>query len=413
MRNSSWIFALVFAFAMAACAVEEPKEASNFVGQYRLVFETPTHHLPVQFEIVERKKGVLEAFFDNGRDTFFLETPSFLGKDTLLLKTPIYNTSFQLYFNVTLDTLLGVWINEEALRFDVPVFALKNKPVFNAQSESAVLPFNRFKAEFLNIYKRTYPAIGVFEQDPKTLAVFGTFATQFGDYRALKGGLFNDTLKLSAFDGVRISYFFAPLKGDSLVQGILVNQKGISATWYGVANDTFLLQSPDAITTFTPTKTFQAKAMNLDGQWEPLSVNNHKLTIVQISGTWCPNCKDETKFLNQLMEKYQENGLAVKSIFFERGTNPDTTAILSRLTQYKETLGANFPYFYAGEPKKEVVENTFLGLENFYSYPSTLFVKQNGEVAVVYSGFYGPQTGELHHLHLQKIESEVRTLLGI
>ena len=48
----------------------------------------------------------------------------------------------------------------------------------------------------------------------------------------------------------------------------------------------------------------------------------NKVVIVQILGSWCPNCMDETNFLvNTYYPKYHSQGVEVVGLAYERTTD--------------------------------------------------------------------------------------------
>ena len=40
--------------------------------------------------------------------------------------------------------------------------------------------------------------------------------------------------------------------------------------------------------------------------------------MLQLSGTWCPNCKDETKFLAPWYEKNKDRGVEIIGLAYEK-----------------------------------------------------------------------------------------------
>ena len=43
-----------------------------------------------------------------------------------------------------------------------------------------------------------------------------------------------------------------------------------------------------------------------------------KVVLVNITGSWCPNCHDEAPFLEALYEKYHDQGLEIVALDFEQ-----------------------------------------------------------------------------------------------
>jgi thiol-disulfide isomerase/thioredoxin len=52
-----------------------------------------------------------------------------------------------------------------------------------------------------------------------------------------------------------------------------------------------------------------------------------KVYLAIITGTWCPNCHDETPYLVRLYEKYHSHGLEIVTLDFEE---PEQQKDLSR-----------------------------------------------------------------------------------
>ena len=51
---------------------------------------------------------------------------------------------------------------------------------------------------------------------------------------------------------------------------------------------------------------------NLDSEYE------NKVKIIQIMGTWCPNCRDESEFLKNYLTEHPNQDLKVIAITFEQ-----------------------------------------------------------------------------------------------
>lgn len=51
-------------------------------------------------------------------------------------------------------------------------------------------------------------------------------------------------------------------------------------------------------------------------------------------GTWCPNCKDETTYLLEYLQKHPDPGFEIVGVAFERHT--EVPKALEALKTYKE-----------------------------------------------------------------------------
>ena len=73
----------------------------------------------------------------------------------------------------------------------------------------------------------------------------------------------------------------------------------------------------------------------------------HKVVIISITGTWCPNCHDEAPFLSELYEQYRGLGLEIVALSFEEAAQLQDPA---RLKAYAARYGIGYPMLLAGLP---------------------------------------------------------------
>jgi thiol-disulfide isomerase/thioredoxin len=113
--------------------------------------------------------------------------------------------------------------------------------------------------------------------------------------------------------------------------------------------------------------------------------------VIQIMGTWCPNCLDETRFL---VELYNQSELKPKiiALCFERGD--DQQIQWERINKVKRNLNVPYPMLLAGKADKDAATKLFPFLDKISSFPTTLFLNKNHEVVGIHTGFNGPATGE-------------------
>jgi thiol-disulfide isomerase/thioredoxin len=116
-----------------------------------------------------------------------------------------------------------------------------------------------------------------------------------------------------------------------------------------------------------------------------------KVVIVSILGSWCPNCLDEMAFLAPWYEENRDRGVEIIGIAFER--KDDFEYARRTLTQLKERFKTDYPLLFGGAVGRENVAGALPELENFSSYPTTLFIDKQGKVRKVHTGFNGPATG--------------------
>ena len=115
----------------------------------------------------------------------------------------------------------------------------------------------------------------------------------------------------------------------------------------------------------------------------------HKVVIVSVGGSWCPNCQDEAPFLEELYRKYHDHGLEIVELSFEEGPQLANPARLEAVIQ---KYGITYTVLVAGTP--EQLNEKIHGVANLNCWPTTFFVGQDGLVKAIHTGYSGPATGK-------------------
>jgi len=127
-----------------------------------------------------------------------------------------------------------------------------------------------------------------------------------------------------------------------------------------------------------------------------------KALAVDIMGTWCHNCMDESPVLQELHEKYGKDGFEVVGLSFE--IKEDATLGRKNLALYRDRFGITYPLLYCGSVDDASQDKQIRNqLQNFFAFPTTLFIDKKGKVQSVHSGFRGPGTGDQFPLQIQKL----------
>ncbi len=132
--------------------------------------------------------------------------------------------------------------------------------------------------------------------------------------------------------------------------------------------------------------------------------------IVSILGSWCPNCLDEMAFLAPWYDENKDRGVEVIGIAFERKNDFDYAK--KALTQLKNRFDASYPLLFGGEVGKESVAGVLPELNNFSSYPTSIFIDKQGKVRKIHTGFNGPATGLFYDEYIKDFNTLVDTLLN-
>lgn len=226
----------------------------------------------------------------------------------------------------------------------------------------------------------------VFEQKGNDL--HGSILTPTGDYRYLEGFVSGNEFEAASFDGVYNYLLKGRVEDGKLKASILANyQTLIEGTKNAQA------ELPDAYQ--------QTKVESLNFTFPDLKGHNvslkdkrfaNKPVIVQFFGSWCPNCLDETKYLIPWYEKNKKRGIEIVALAFERSVGPEEAK--RQLLKTQKKLHINYPILIAGSTSEDKPKDKIPGLQNFISFPTTVFLNRKHEVIKVHAGFTGPSTGE-------------------
>lgn len=368
--------------------------------------------LPFNFQV---KALSLEIM--NGDERIVVDEIKFLG-DSVFIKMPVFDSEFRV--EMAGDTIMkGNWVNYARKNKNViPFFAShcfkKNCDDKNVFTSSQYFNMNgNWECDFSPDTKDKSKAKGVFIQTDPFKKLTGTFLTETGDYRYLEGKLNDErSFQLSCFDGSHAFLFTGKVKGDSIVDGHFYSGSHWHEPWVAVRNDKFELRNPDSLTFLKPGFTkvdFSFK--NTEGKLVSLkdAKYKNKVVIVQLMGTWCPNCMDETKFLAPFYEKYKAQGLEVIALAFER--TDDFAKAVSNVERSKKRFNANYDFLITMKTGKEQASEALPMLNAVMAFPTTIYIDKKGVVRKIYTGFSGPATGDAYIKYVEETTLFVEKML--
>lgn len=254
------------------------------------------------------------------------------------------------------------------------------------------------------------PAIGVFKE-AKDKSVEGTFLTTTGDYRYLAGSYEHGLLRLSCFDGSHAFLFHATMQSDGTLKGDFWSGAKWHETWTAKRDDKAALPDGFSLTRINPnSKLKDLKFPDLDGTVRSLSEPGllGKATIVEVFGSWCPNCHDAAELLVDLEKKYGSRGLKVVGLAFESGNSEHDARQVKR---YLERHQASYTALLAGVRDRKKASAVLPVIEELKSFPTFFFVDSDGTIRSVYSGFSGPATGNEYTKLRKQFEGTIEKLL--
>jgi len=361
--------------------------------------------IPFNFEV--KKDSV---FIINSEERIGAKISS--HEDSIRIKIPVFDS--ELRFIKTRIGLKGYWYNNTKTRQKLPFFASLNqkgeKHRFNVSDNSSNnLYSGNWETTFSKGTENEYKSLAVFYQD-KGFAK-GTFITETGDYRFLQGNVCNDSIFLSCFDGAHAFLFEASLI-DSVIHGVFYSGLQWSEPWVSFKNDSFALTDPYLLTQQEPRKKLEFTFPNIKGGSlsYPNKRFNNKVVIIQIFGSWCPNCVDETMFFAALYEQYQHKGLEIIGLAFE--SPKKLSDKIGRVKDLKSHTGSRYEFLIAGNASKKEAQKVLPFLNRVSSFPTTIFIDKSGVVRKIHTGFYGPGTGGHYAKYTAEVDALVKSLLN-
>jgi thiol-disulfide isomerase/thioredoxin len=132
-----------------------------------------------------------------------------------------------------------------------------------------------------------------------------------------------------------------------------------------------------------------------------------KVVLIEISGSWCPNCHDEAPFLEEIYNKYHSQGLEIVSLSFEEA---DQLPNPVRLRAFIQEYGIKYPVLLGGETG--TAKDKLTQALDWDSWPTTFFVGRDGLVKLVHAGFPSPGSGALYKRDKDEFVATVERLLA-
>jgi thiol-disulfide isomerase/thioredoxin len=329
-----------------------------------------------------------------------------LSGDSLWFSLPVFDAHFSLaYANDSLSGVLRVISKDRTQAFGATKTETLNDRGYGAHANKQL--FNgKWRAKFADGGDFA-DAIGVFSVNEHFAS--GTFLTETGDYRFLQGSVVNDTLLLSCFDGAHAFLFTAYFNNDTL-RGEFYSGPSYKDTWWAVKDEAFELRHPESLTQYVGDSTalsFTFPDLYKNDFVFPNNNYKNKVVLIQILGSWCPNCKDEVAYFTSLKQTYKD--LEVIGLCFEM--QKDLDGKIAQVKRLKEHFNIDYPLLIAGNASKKESAEKLPFLNHVVSYPTTIIVDKTGKVRKVHTGFYGPGTGKYYDDFKTEFESFLDELM--
>lgn len=397
------------ALVLLAAACAAPPVAIR-AGAWRAVLESPGGDLSFGLDL-EPAGDSIRAWIVNGKER--IEVPEVTLVDRkLAVRFPLYDSRIVADLDDDGAGLSGEWTRRAGPEeWSVLPFRAKcgeRMEEGNGAGEDAAAVAGTWVVDFS---RDDQPAVGRFEAAGAG-RVTGTFLTTGGDYRYLAGRFDGTSLSLSTFDGAHAFLFKAEMSPDGTLAGDFWSRDTWHETWTARRDPEAGLPDSFSLTSWSGDASL-GDLFFPDLEGRPRALNDPAFAgqarLIQIFGTWCPNCNDAASFMGELAGRYESRGLSILGLAFEM--TGDFSRDAEQVRIYAERHGLDFPILLAGLAGKEQASEALPILDKIRAYPTFIFLDGGDKVVSIYSGFSGPATGPDHARLRESFELILEELL--
>ncbi len=401
---------------LSSCDSKKENDMKLPNGIWRATLQQEGATLPFNFEVNYQNDTLPTFTLINGEEKIILDNVT-KNENTYIIPMHIFEGEIIAEWNPNTKKLNGKWhrrsfTNASELDFSATP---NTKTRFEANQKAKFDLSGKWETYFVS-QGDSSAALGVFEKTDPTLVdgnLKGTFLTATGDYRYLFGSVSNDSLYLSCFDGSHAFLFVAKAEDKNTLKGKFWAGKGQPIDFVSTRNPDFSLPKADTLTYLKEGyETIAFEFPNLEGKLISLENPKYdgKVKIIQLLGSWCPNCMDETNFLTELHTTYNQKGLEIIGLAYEQ--TEDFEDAKKRLNRMKKRLNVDYEILFAGRADKQFAAQTLPMLNHVMSFPTTIFIDKTGKVRKIHTGFSGKGTGQVYENYVEKTTNFVEQLLS-
>ena len=391
-------YLLVLLFAITSCSEDYSLPSGSYIGA---LHTSDNQEIPFNMyllndgsiqiynhkEIVDMEKIIYE------KDSFIIKSPVFEG----YIKAKRSKEGINGYFtNNSLDRKIKFTANNGVERFKIKSY----KTVYNFSGKWKVV-FNPGEVE-------EYNAVGIFDQNGSKIS--GTFRTTTGDYGFMEGVSEGNSVMMSTFNGARSYLFKGNLENDSIT-GYFYRGNYDKIPFKAFRDEGFSLPNPNSLTVMNDSASNRFKFSFKDSRGVLVSdydsIFDNKVVVIQIMGTWCPNCLDETVFISDFIKENNYKDLRFVSLAFEYAKTKQKA--IENINKLEKRFDIKYPILLAqyGTSNKVEAQKKLPSLNQVISYPTLIFIDRNKNVRRIHTGFNGPATGKKY----EKFKNEFKDLV--
>ncbi len=406
MPMKSLVLLAIFSLSSTLCFSQLPQ-----TGPWRGEIDHLGGKLPFNFIVgAKPTKTKLDIRIQNGSEKANLGDSYFRG-DSLVIPFDLYDSEL-IGSLQNAQSFIGYWQKKRNGKtlFRIPFEAKAGSEArFTNLSPAKINVTGKYSADFWSDESNHSPGVMVLSQ--KGNQVTGTVLKTSGDYRFLQGNVSGDSLLLSYFDGSRAMQFRARLQGDQLSGNFFTGlagkrnfmaKKDEKASLPDLKKLTYLKPGFDRISFSLPNPA--GKLVSLDDERY-----KNKVVIIELMGSWCPNCLDESRYLAPFYKKTKDQGVEVIGLAFEY--SPEISISGPKIENFKKRIGLDYEILFAGQPNDETIAKVLPMLHKINGYPTTFILDKSGKVREIHTGFSGPGTGVYYTDWIHEFERTVQSLL--
>jgi thiol-disulfide isomerase/thioredoxin len=381
----------------------QPLLAQPASGQWSGRLERPGG-LPVhlQFRVEQDGGGQWRVVFINAGE-FIATNPLQWQGDSVWFAMPVFESSFAVRLTGT-GRMDGKWTKGTGTVPQEWQFHATNQPqsrIPGAPNPAQRNIAGRWQMQFVRKDGSLRAAVGEFAQQGDRLT--GTIINPSGDARYLDGAVRGDSLYLTAFDGSHSYAIIARIPSDSVLSdGLFFGGTPPGDRFSAVRRADAQLPDTGSVTGMRPgTETLDFRFPDLDSVMVSLhdARFRNKVVVIQLMGSWCPNCMDETAFLSQFYNSQAKREVEVVALAYELSTDFQRSA--KSLRRFQQKFDVRYPMLITGvrsaDPDKGT--KTLPELTDIRLFPTTIILDKLGKVRKIHGGFYGPGAPDYHEAY--------------
>jgi len=368
--------------------------------------EDHLYAVPIVFKV-----GAGNITFINEDESIAVNDLQWQG-DSLFFDMPVFESSFRLKSNGN-NQLKGIWI--KGVSSGVQVWqveaSLAGDSLRFGKGGNADAIDGKWAIAFTRASGSKRNAVGEFSVNHNMIK--GTIRTPSGDYRYLDGIVRNDSVYLGTFDGSHAFLLMAKRDADNtLSSGVFYTGAFPAETFTAVKDDNASLPAHDLASAVGE------KAIILDFCFRDLQGNEvcladekfrNKAIVLQLMGSWCPNCMDETKWLSEWYRTKPED-VEVISLAYELSEDFDRS--VKSVQKFRDKFNVPYTMLITGARVSDAQKTakTLQGLPEISLFPTTIFLNNQKKVMAIHPGFYGPAAPEAHAAFIEDFMANLKLI---